>query len=910
MSASLLKCHDYSHYARRMLDAGRFSDEQITALKNRLPLSVVEITALFGEYTPDHHDAEYAAGVAMRQVRILLMLALMEYDLTNPPTDATLAVVTQSISALADAAVLHALAVCYRALVEIHGEPRSETTGESMPLWVMGMGKLSGHELNVSSDVDLVFVFEHDGETVTSASAPPNVRIRHLSHSDFFDRLGKRIIKLLDDVNEFGFVFRVDMRLRPNGASGALCVSLGTLEKYLFTQARTWERFVWLKSRLINPSAASHFLTEMVQPFVFRRYLDYDAIDSLRDVYGKIRAKAEARTAKNRDCVDIKIGSGGIREIEFSVQLPQIIKGARLPKLQTQATLAALPELAKAGLMPPETAQQLHTHYVFLRHLEHRIQYLDDAQTQQMPTNTEQRERLATAMGCADAAKLNQRLHQVQSEVSAYFNTLFTNVPPPTITTADATQNDDEASLWARFDAPQTAQEIFAQTLTNPKLSLLPERSLARYKQLVRGTAQTLVRLHPTTPIPTEWLQRVWHFLDAVSRRSSYLALLTEYPKATERLVEMLTRSRWAADYLTAHPILLDELLNIEQLHRTPDWSALAAQLNDHLQHAASDVERQMDILRETHHAHVFRLLAQELDGLWTVEQLADHMSDLTDVLLQAALNHCWQAFNKKHRNQPKFALIAYGKLGGKEMGYASDLDLVFIYDDEGGRDQEAPMVYGRFAQRLDNWLTAATGAGVLFETDYRLRPNGDSGLLVVSTKMFEQYQTQSAWFWEHQALTRARYCAGDTKVGAWFEQSRRRVLAQPREPQTVRDEITAMRNKLQAGHPNPSELFDLKYDTGGMVDIEFCVQALILMHAVQSPELLDNKGNIALLERAEHAGLISSGLGSRCADAYREYRRQQHQARLQNEKARVERSTVTEWIDAVNRLREEVLGK
>ncbi len=904
---SSLTCHSYSQYAQRMLDSGQVSPEDVRALSARLPLLPADMVQLFTQYTPAHHDAEYAVGAAMRRVRALTMLAMMEFDLTHPPTESSLNAVTQTISALADAAVMYALEYSYQTLCDVHGEPRSETTGQAMPLWAMGMGKLSGNELNVSSDVDLVFVFEHEGETVAPA-AQPDKRIRTLSHSEFFERVGKRVIKLLDDVNEYGFVFRVDMRLRPNGASGALCVSLNTLEKYLFTQARAWERFVWLKSRLINPTNASHFLEQMVQPFVFRRYLDYDAIDALRDVHSKIRDKAHARAVKNPETQDIKIGSGGIREIEFSVQLPQIIKGARVPKLQQKATLAVLPELANAGLMEGEIAEQLRAHYVFLRHFEHRIQYLNDAQTQQIPTEPDLRARLASAMCFSNYAELENQLQIGQKQVEQYFNTLFDYSGESQNSNTDDSQNDELAHLWTHFESHQEVQDLYEQTRTNPRLSLLPERSLTRYQQLTLSGARTLVAQNPDTQLPTEWLRRVWNFLDAISRRSSYLALLVEFPKAMERLVELLTRSRWAADYLTAHPILLDELLNIEQLHRAPDWPQLQNHLNDLLAHAAPDVERQMDILRETHHSQIFRLLAQELDGLWTVEQLADHLSDLTDVMLQCALTHCWNAFNKKHIDMPKLAIIAYGKLGGKEMGYASDLDLVFIYDDP---DPEAGMIYARFAQRLDNWLTAPTGAGVLFETDYRLRPNGDSGLMVVSTKMFEQYQRQSAWFWEFQALTRARFCAGDASVGRWFEQCRREILAQPRELDAVRHEILEMRGKLQAGHPNPTELFDLKYDVGGMVDIEFCVQAMVLSYSKKYPELLDNKGNIALLERAERAGLISQGLGTRCGDAYREYRHLQHMARLQNvTKPRVEAETVAEYVIAVNQLRVEVLGQ
>lgn len=909
-----LRCYTYSNYAQRMLDGGRVDANEVIRLSQALPLSIEDVQQLLLRHTPEHHDAEFKASAALRQVRTLLMLALMEYDLSHLPTQTSLHSVTQTISALADGATLFALKTAYESLSLIHGVPLSESTGQPMPLWIFGMGKLSGQELNVSSDIDLVFVFEHEGETQKDERHAVDVRIRPLSHSEFFDRVGRRVIKLLDDVTEFGFVFRVDMRLRPNGASGALCVSLNTLEKYLFTQARTWERFVWLKSRLMNPDAVSHALLDMITPFVFRRYLDYDAIDALRDVHQKIRAKAMNRSLKHPDTEDIKIGIGGIREIEFSAQLPQIIKGARSPKLQQKSTLSILPELVETGLMDATTSAQLHAHYVFLRHLEHRIQYLHDAQTQMIPKSLDERFRIALAMGYEDYTQLEQQLRAGQNQVSSHFNTLFETAGDPQAepTRADDPQNDDHAQVWQYFDAPQEAQEAHAQAESNPRLALLPERSLVRYKQLLLSSAHSLVQSHRNNerlePIPVEWLRRVWNFLDAVSRRSSYLALLSEYPRAMDRLVELLIRSRWAASYLTTHPILLDELLNIEQLHSAPDWHGVKQHLYELLAHAAPDVERQMDVLREVHHSQVFRLLAQELDGLWQVEQLADHLSDLTDLILQAAMHFCWQAFNKKHCPEPKLAIIAYGKLGGKEMGYASDLDLVFIYDDA---DQEAGMIYARFAQRLDNWLTAPTGAGRLFETDYRLRPNGDSGLMVVSTQMFEQYQIQSAWFWEHQALTRARFCAGDAAVGAWFETCRSSLLTQTRDASLVQNEILDMRTKLQAGHPNPTDLFDLKYDSGGMVDLEFCVQALVLIYSNKHHQLIENKGNIALLKYAESAQLISQGLGTACGDAYRAYRHVQHMARLQNvDKVRVAPTTVQTHIDAVNQLRIEVLGR
>jgi glutamate-ammonia-ligase adenylyltransferase len=887
----------YSSYAQRLIDSGNISIDAVHELVSQLPLSKTAIDHLIKSHLPNHHDAEHSAGVALRRARASIMLALMEYDLNNAPTQASLNVITRTISAFADTAVLHAMSVVRAQVASVHGEPFN-LNNEPMPLWVMGMGKLSGHELNVSSDIDLIFVFEHEGET---RAADGVSKVRSISHSEFFDKVGRRLIKLLDDVTEHGFVFRVDMRLRPNGSSGALCVSLASLEKYFLTQARTWERFAWLKSRVINPSTQSHELQNLIDPFVFRRYLDYDAIDALRDVHHKIRQKA----AQNIDVIDIKIGAGGIREIEFIVQLFQIIKGARDSSLRQTATLNILPELMRAQLLDETKSIELTEHYIFLRHLEHRIQYLNDAQTQRLPTDEIHLAKLAQAMQCADSAILKGELERGSRIVETHFNQLFEPVNDSAHSHSHALQNDEQAHVNALFDQPNTLQERLQRLESDPRLNQLPERSQSRYRQLVQRALMTLTTQH-AAPIPVAYALRVLNFLDSIAKRSSYLALLVEYPKALEHLIKLFTRSRWAADYLTAHPILLDELLTPANLHTAPDWPTVEHKLAADLAFASGDVERQMDVLRETHHAQVFRLLAQELDGLWTVEQLADHLSELTDILLRQALHFCWLAFPKRHQDVPTFAIIAYGKLGGKEMGYASDLDLVFLFDDA---SDDAAEIYTRFAQRLNNWLTAPTAAGILFETDYRLRPNGASGLLVTSLNMFKQYQTQSAWFWEHQAITRARFCAGDVRIGEWFENQRREILQAQRERDKVVQEILDMRHKIQAGHPNHSDLFDVKYDTGGMVDIEFCVQALVLLHSRMHPELLDNKGNIALLQRAADAGLIEPDLAKQCADAYRHYRGLQHAARLQNiSPTRLPHEAVAVQIHAVQTLLNSVL--
>lgn len=899
MIMTSLLAQSYSLYAQRLLDSHRVSVDNVLHLKNQLPLSATDLKQLIHDNTPIHHDAEYAAAVALRVSRSQLMLALMEHDLSEAPTQESLNTITQTISQFADIAVIHGLEVIRKELNIIHGDACTED-GEPMPLWVMGMGKLSGMELNVSSDIDLIYVFEKEGQTVSSSEEK---RIRSISHSEFFDKLGKRLIRLLDDVTEHGFVFRVDMRLRPNGSSGALCVSMGTLEKYFVTQARTWERFVWLKSRLINPSTHSNDLIQLITPFVFRRYLDYDAIDAIRDVHHKIRHKADQKHNE----IDIKIGAGGIREVEFIVQLFQIIKGARNAELTQKATLQVLPNLCQSEQFNDLQVRQLTDHYVFLRHLEHRIQYINDVQTQCLPSDPDILSKLARAMRYPDTDYLLNQLTTVQKMVSSHFNQLFEPVVDDKITHQSIPQNDEQAIFNSFFDEPNTLQESLQRIESDKRLNQLPERSLNRYLQLVKNTLNILTQNY-LSPIPVDYAIRVFNFLDIIAKRSSYLALLIEYPKALEYLIKLFTRSRWAADYLTAHPILLDELLTPTNLHASPDWLSIEQKLHEELKSAQPNIELQMDILRETRHAQVFRLLAQELNNLWSVEQLADHLSELTDLLLRQALHFCWLSYPKRHQEIPLFTIIAYGKLGGKEMGYASDLDLVFLFDDP---FEKAMEIYTRFAQRLNTWLTTPTASGVLFETDYRLRPNGASGLLVSSLNMFKQYQNESAWFWEHQAITRARYCVGNQKIGEWFERERITILQTPRNKSTVIQDILEMRHKIKTGHQNPTDLFDVKYDEGGMVDIEFCVQALVLLNSHTHPKLLENKGNIALLQIAAQSGLISLKLAQAAADSYRHYRALQHASRLQNIRyTRVPYTNEAENIVTVQQLLSAVLHK
>jgi glutamate-ammonia-ligase adenylyltransferase len=445
-------------------------------------------------------------------------------------------------------------------------------------------------------------------------------------------------------------------------------------------------------------------------------------------------------------------------------------------------------------------------------------------------------------------------------------------------------------------DAHSAARRMLA-TWQSSRLQSLPEKSRNKLVALVNASLDLIVRAGGSH---TATLNRLLDFLEAIARRAAYLALLTEYPQALERVIKMIATSSWTARYLTSHPILLDELLSHE-LDSPPDWPAFIRDCRQQLDAADGDTERQLDILREMHHAQLFRLLAQDLDGKLTVEKLADHLSALADALVELTIHAVWRTIPNRHRDVPRFAVIAYGKLGGKELGYASDLDVVFLYDDD---DQDAPAFYAKLAQRFITWMTTHTSAGILFDIDIALRPDGASGLLVSSIGSFEKYQTTSAWVWEHQALTRARFCAGDAEIGARFESIREAVLRQPRDPEALKQEILVMRQKMRDAHPGQSELFDLKHDEGGMIDVEFLVQYLVLRHAAQYPQLTGDIGNIALLKLCGELDLIDSHLADCVANAYRRFRKFQHQARLQGEEnARMDISVLSSEIQTVKAL-------
>ena len=822
-----------------------------------------------------------ALPAALRELRREVLLAVMERDLDGR---ADLAEVTGAMTALAEIAIASALAAASEELVPRYGLPHGEDSGKVQRLHVVGMGKLGGGELNVSSDIDLIFVYPEEGTTRGGAV--------EVANQEYFEHLGRRLIAMISEVTGDGYVFRVDMRLRPWG-DGPLAMGFAALEDYLVAQGRDWERYAWIKGRVLTGDRPDELMA-IVTPFVYRRYLDFGAIESLKGLHAQIK-----REVARRELADhVKLGPGGIREIEFVAQAQQLIRAGRDARLRLRPTVQALGLLGTAGLLPAEVVADLAAAYDFLRRVEHRLQYAEDLQTHTLPRGDEARLRLAHAMGCTDWIGFELALDTQRANVSRHFEQILGGSPA-----ADAEASVAQRLTQGGFAQPDELTLLIDNTLAGAKIRRLADATRVRLDALL----PRLLDAARACPMPDLALKRLLAFIESIASRSSYLALLTQSEAALARLANLLAASEWAARYLTLHPILLDELLDEQTLYSQPDMEEFSVDAAARLVRLRGDLEAQMNALREAHHAAVFRLLAQDVQGVLSVERLADHLSELADRALDLALAECWRMLKGTHRDAPEFAVIAYGKLGGKELGYASDLDLVFIYDDA---DEHAAEIYARLAQRLITFIDTQTTAGRLFEIDTRLRPDGDSGLLVTSLAAFTDYQRRRAWVWEHQALTRARYCAGDARIGAAFEAERRHMLALPRDATKLIEEVRAMRKKMHAGHPNRSKLFDLKHDAGGMVDIEFCVQTLVLLHAREHPQLFGNLGNIALLRLAGEVGLIPANLALACGDAYRTYRKHQHALRLNNvEYARVPREEVAGEIGAVGQLWESVAG-
>jgi glutamate-ammonia-ligase adenylyltransferase len=914
----------HSRYVQRV--RRRYADE-IARFAQTAPGTprTAQITALIAHLREQGREL----GSALRVARHLVMerLACLDVEAGAPMLE-----VTASVTELAEVTLDHAMAAAEAELDLKHGAPL-DAQGQRLDLWVIGMGKLGGRELNVSSDIDLIYVYEDEGHT-TGVEDGGVVRGRITAH-EYFSHIARRLSTLIGDTTDDGFVFRVDLALRPNGNSGPSVVSMGMLEEYFLVQGREWERFAWLKSRIIAPRRAlpggDHYtralaLRDLVMPFVFRRYLDYGVFEGLRQLHRKIRDEATRRAAGRPERAnDVKLARGGIREIEFTVQLLQVVRGGQFPEIRTRSTLKALPRLAARGLIPPDKAEKLAEAYTFLRRIEHRIQFLDDQQTHMLPTEDADLAWIADSLGIqareqgsaerpdcrSSTCQLLEALCNVREFVATEFDALLHDGRDPKGNGCKGCGGPplpvDSEEFLAKL--PDDLAPHVRQFALHGKVAMLSDVAKLRLAKLIgRATKSALEASQAPDGAPCMNTDTVRHFVDWLTpllRRDSYLALLDERPEVLNRLLRLLGLAKWPMQYLLRHPGVIDELADPRLLESRFDAAGYQRDLED--RHTAwaragqADEESLLDTLRRAHHAEVFRTLVRDVEGTLTVEQVADDLSALADATLDVAIRWAWshlqQRPGKQGRyavgRQPHFAVIAYGKLGGKELGYGSDLDVVFLFDEtqdapdpQAGPDTPSAIdAYLLFARKLVTWLTLRTSAGELFDIDTALRPNGNSGLLVTSFHAFDDYQRQrgsnTAWTWEHQALSRARWCAGEMALAERFENTRRNVLSAQRDPVALRDEVIAMRERLREAHPCPADQFDIKHSHGGMIDVEFAVQYLVLTHSHAHPELLDNVGNIALLQRAEDAGLLPAGVGRAAGPAYRELRRIQHRARL-----------------------------
>ena len=853
-------------------------------------------------------------GAALRVLRQLVMERLVVLDCEQ---QAGLDVVTLAVTELAELALDVASTEVQAELDSRHGAPLGED-GQRAQLWVIGMGKLGARELNVSSDIDLIYVYDQDGQTAGLEDGRGKISVH-----EYFGRAVKMIYALVGDTTEHGFVFRVDLALRPNGNSGPPAISLSALEDYFQVQGREWERFAWLKSRVIAPSNTIRSpqvlgLRSVVLPFVFRRYLDYSVFEALRTLHRQIREHSARRAAGHPERAnDVKLSRGGIREIEFTVQLLQVVRGGQFPELRHRPTLGSLERLARANLMPQATAQGLSQAYTFLRRVEHRIQYLDDQQTHVLPTQDHDLAWIAHTMGYEDTGTFLRELDTHRELVAQEFDTLLGGHAAAGGCRNGQCNGGRNASPPAEIEGlleqlPEQFRDRVQQWQNHPRVQALREDLRVRLIRLLQRTSQWIAEGRVTE----EAAIQLANWIEPLLRRQNYLAMLLERPAVHERLLHLLGAARWPARYLLQHPGVIDELASDAMLSERFNAAEFEDELGRRLtavrRTGEDDDETLLNLLRRAHHAETFRTLARDVEGRITVEQVADDLSALAESVLRVTVRWCWERLKNRHSTDlPQIAIVGYGKLGGKELGYGSDLDIVFLYEDE---HERAPEVYAAFVRKLINWLTVKTGEGDLFEIDTALRPNGNSGLLVTTFQAYANYQQQrgsnTAWTWEHQAMTRARFVLGSDELHARFDAVREAVITAPRDAASLRDEIVSMRQRVSGAHAIREGQFDVKHSPGGMVDAEFAVQYLVLSQSGSHPGLRDNVGNIALMQRAEAVGLLPPGVGEQAAAAYRELRRIQHRARLNEQPTQVPPDSVQAERDAILALWDAVFGQ
>ncbi|WP_176494268.1 bifunctional [glutamate--ammonia ligase]-adenylyl-L-tyrosine phosphorylase/[glutamate--ammonia-ligase] adenylyltransferase [Cobetia sp. 5-25-4-2] len=859
-------------------------------------------------------EDEKAMQQVLRRFRQLRMLGIIWRDLNGTGMWDT----AGAVSRLAEVSLEGALGWLEAFLEPRYGRPAADRFGEPQRLVVLGMGKLGAGELNLSSDIDLIFAFPDKGETTGGRKS--------LDHQEYFTRLGQKLIAALDAMTADGFVFRVDMRLRPLGDGGPLVGSFSMLASYYQDQGREWERYAMLKARPVAGSiTAGERLIAHLRPFVYRKYLDFGAIESLREMKGMINREVKRRGLSD----NIKLGSGGIREVEFVAQAFQLIRGGRESELQVTSLKTAFARLPELGLLPQAVVDELVPDYVFLRDLEHALQAQADRQTQTLPLDPLGRERLALAMQLPDWEALTERLEEVRARIRLHFDNVIAAPEDEETEPPEGQQALDEwRALWRDELTVEEGRELLAESGFEA-----PDESLRRLNSLRRSRAvQGMQRIgfdrldalmpsllqalgsaagdpeKPGEHDASRVLERVLPLIEAVLRRTAYLALLRENPDALTQLMRLCAASPWIAEQLARYPVLLDELLHPHNLYSPADKVRLADELRIALSRIPEeDEEALLEALRVFRHAQVLHVAASDIAGARPLMKVSDYLTFIAEVILEQVLAMAWKTLTRKHGfplgrdGQPItgdslsgcFVIVGYGKLGGIELGYGSDLDLVFLHDaaskgqTDGPRPLDNPLFFTRLGQRIIHLLTAVTPAGALYEVDMRLRPSGNSGLLVSSLASFRDYQLSQAWTWEHQALVRARAVAGDPALALAFEQTRREVLGQAREADALGKEVVAMRHKMRdhlgsSAKDRDAGQFHLKQDAGGIVDIEFLAQYCVLSMSHQEPELLRWSDNMRLLETLEACGRLPGEQASELREAYLAYRNTSHRLALE----------------------------
>lgn len=809
--------------------------------------------------------------------------------------------ILKQLSALAETLIVSARDWLYAACCREWGTPCS-ADGTPQPLLILGMGKLGGFELNFSSDIDLIFSWPENGATRGGR--------RELDNAQFFTRLGQRLIKVLDQPTQDGFVYRVDMRLRPFGDSGPLVLSFAALEDYYQEQGRDWERYAMVKARIMgdNEGVYASELRAMLRPFIFRRYIDFSVIQSLRNMKSMIAREVRRRGLKD----NIKLGAGGIREVEFIVQVFQLIRGGREPSLQQRSLLPTLAVIEQLHLLPAGDADTLRAAYLWLRRLENLLQSINDEQTQTLPGDELNRARLAWGMGVENWQALSETLAQHMAAVRRVFNEL---IGDDDTDTQDEQLSEQWRELWQDTLEDDDATPVLAHLSDGDRIRVVAliadfRRELTRRTIGPRGR-QVLDHLMPhllsevcpraDAPVP---LARLMPLLTGIVTRTTYLELLSEFPGALKHLISLCAASPMVASQLARYPLLLDELLDPNTLYQPTAMDAYRDELRQYLLRVPEeDEEQQLEALRQFKQAQLLRVAAADIAGTLPVMKVSDHLTWLAEAMIDAVVQQAWtqmvarfgQPKHLRDRGGRGFAVVGYGKLGGWELGYSSDLDLVFLHDcpadvmTDGEREIDGRQFYLRLAQRIMHLFSTRTSSGILYEVDARLRPSGAAGMLVTTADAFADYQQNEAWTWEHQALVRARVVYGDPQLKFRFDEIRRTILMTPRDGEKLQTEVREMREKMRAHLGNKHrERFDLKADAGGITDIEFIAQYLVLGHAHQKPKLTRWSDNVRILELLAQNDIMDEQEAQALTHAYTTLRDALHHLALQEQPGHV----------------------